>query len=182
MAVPITPCRGNLVKLLLQLIAIRFPGECMTHHLLDYPRKMRNGGYRVTPQRKAILDAICGAGSHATVEEIGARLLKHSHPVNRATLYRNLIFLRKMHLVNVIGTGKARRYEIASPEPHHHLVCRKCGREVEIDCKCVERFKAAIRKNRRFFIDDDHLVFYGVCGRCSSGRSRKLKGETDHSK
>ncbi|MBN2085644.1 MAG: transcriptional repressor [Anaerolineales bacterium] len=145
----------------------------MTHNLLDYPGKMHAGGYRVTPQRKAILDAICEAGRRVTVEEITLRLRKKSPTLNRATIYRNLLFLQRMHLVNGAGDGKDKRFEIASVEPHHHLICRECGRETGLDRTRVERLKRAIQKESRFTIDDDHLCFFGICRRCASGANRK---------
>jgi Fur family ferric uptake transcriptional regulator len=154
----------------------------MTHDLLDYPRKMRRSGYRVTPQRKAILDAICEAGRRISVEEIITRLHKKSPTLNRATVYRNLFFLQKMHLVNAAGSGKARKFEIASLEPDHHLVCRMCGREEELNPKYIDRLRAMIRKEHLFIIDNDHLSFQGLCPQCSSGRTRKIKGAKDFSK
>jgi Fur family ferric uptake transcriptional regulator len=148
----------------------------MTHHLLDYPQKMHNSGYRVTPQRKIILDAICEAGHGVTVEQIILRLRKKSPSLDRATVYRNLIFLQNLHLVNSTGGGKTKQFEIASVEPHHHLICRECGHETGLDRKHIERLRSAIQKNFHFAIDHEHLSFQGLCSQCSSGRSRKSKG------
>jgi Fur family ferric uptake transcriptional regulator len=150
----------------------------MTHDLLNYPQKMRNSGYRVTPQRKIILDAICEAGHGVTIEEIILRLRKKSPSLDRATVYRNLIFLQNLHLVNSTGSGKSRRFEIASVEPHHHLLCRKCGRETGLDRKYVEKLKATIRKEFDFVIDNNHLSFQGLCSRCSAGGTRKPIGSS----
>lgn len=154
----------------------------MTHDLLNYPQKMHSGGYRVTPQRKTILDAICAAGRPVTVEEIILRVRKKSPALNRATIYRNLSFLQKMRLVDAAGTGKGRKFEIASVQPHHHLVCRGCGGETGLDVRCVRRLKATIRKESQFLIDDEHLSFSGVCRHCASGGSRKSKAVMDLSK
>ena len=147
----------------------------MTHHLLNYPQRMRASGHRVTPQRKAILDAICEFGRRVSVEEITLRLRIKSPALNRATIYRNLLFLQEMHLVNASGTGKDKRFEIASMEPHHHLTCRECGRETGLNRKYIEVLKRTIQKDTRFTIDDDHLCFTGVCRRCASGENRKSK-------
>jgi len=148
----------------------------MTHNLLNYPQKIRSRGYRVTPQRKIILDVICEAGHGVTVEDIIFLLRKKSPSLDRATVYRNLQFLQKLHLVNSAGSGKFRRFEIASLEPHHHLLCRECGFETGLDRKHIERLKTAIQKEFDFTIDNDHLAFQGLCSRCSSRRSRKSNG------
>jgi Fur family ferric uptake transcriptional regulator len=153
----------------------------MTHDLLNYPQKMRGAGYRVTPQRKIILDAICEAGHGVTVEEILLRLRKKSPALDRATLYRNLIFLQQLHLVNAAGSGRARRFEIASVEPHYHLICRDCGFETALDRRYVELLGSMIQKEFQFVIDNDHLSFQGLCSQCSSERSRKDKGSAQKS-
>jgi Fur family ferric uptake transcriptional regulator len=138
----------------------------MTHHLLNYPGRIRRSGHRVTPQREAILDAICAAGRRVSVEEI-LLWLRRNHPtLNRATVYRNLTFLQKLKLVNAVGNGKARRFEIASVQPHHHLVCRVCGAEIHLDEKYVSRLRESVKRDFRFAIDEEPLSFQGVCRAC----------------
>ena len=151
----------------------------MTHHLLNYPERMRRNGYRVTPQRKIILDAICGAGRRIAIDEIVLRVRKKSRVLNRATVYRNLTFLQKMRLVDSTGSGKARKYEIASLEPHHHLLCRSCGFDIPLDRKTVDRLRAAIQRRHRFRIDIEHFTFPGLCGRCASAGRRKSNAPAD---
>jgi len=145
----------------------------VTHHLLDYPSKIRNSGNRVTPQRKIILDAICAAGRSITVEEIIARVQKKSPSLNQATIYRNLIFLQDMHLLDAAGRGRKRAYEIASLSPHHHLICTLCGRELEIDGAQVDRLRETIRKELGFQIDRSHMSFQGMCRACIRKQRKK---------
>ncbi len=147
----------------------------MTHNLLDYPQRLRRAGFRVTPQRRIILDAICETGHRVPIEEILARVRKKDPALNRATLYRNLTFLEKMRLVDSTALGKSRAFEIASLKPHHHLVCRTCGEEEGLDPRLVESLRATIRKKHRFVIDSDHLSFQGLCDHCSRQRNRKFK-------
>jgi Fe2+ or Zn2+ uptake regulation protein len=150
----------------------------MTHHLLNIPQRMHSGGYRLTPQRKAILDAICEAGRRVTVDEILRRVHRKSPSLNPATVYRNLNFLQEMHLVHATGTGKRRRFEIAAPEPRHLLICRICGEEIELERKLVSRLAGAIRRQFQFRLDDDRLVFSGLCGSCFSRGSGSRKHRT----
>jgi Fur family ferric uptake transcriptional regulator len=147
----------------------------MTHHLLNYPEKMRSRGYRVTPQRKAILDAICAAGRRVTIEEIIRSVCRKSPHLNRATIYRNLKFLQKIHLVDVTGSGKQRRFEIAGLEPHHHIICRKCGMEMDLDPMLVKQLTGAVQRKFGFQIDDSHLCFSGLCRSCSSGGISRMR-------
>jgi Fur family transcriptional regulator, ferric uptake regulator len=147
----------------------------MSHYLLNYPEKMRSRGYRVTPQRKAILDAICAAGRRVTVEEITRSVCKKSPHLNRATIYRNLKFLQKIHLVDVTGSGKQRRFEIASLEPHHHMICRRCGAEMDLEPKLIQQMTGAVRRKYGFQIDASHMCFSGLCRSCASGGTSRAR-------
>ncbi|MBN1439555.1 MAG: transcriptional repressor [Anaerolineales bacterium] len=146
----------------------------MTHDLLNYHHRLRSSGHRVTPQRKAILDAICEAGGGMTTEDILLRLRKKNPRLNRATVYRNLSFLQNMHLVESSGSGKSRTFEISSLNPRHRQRCRVCGEEIDLDCKYVRRLKQSIFKDLRFEIDDHHLSFLGICRRCQSENRKSL--------
>jgi Fe2+ or Zn2+ uptake regulation protein len=147
----------------------------MPHHLLNYPEKIRSLGYRVTPQRKAILNAICAAGRRVTVEEITRSVCRKSPHLNRATIYRNLKFLQKIHLVDVTGSGKQRRFEIASLEPHHHMICKKCGAEMDLEPKLVKQLTCAVQRKYGFQIDDSHMCFSGLCRYCASGGTSRVR-------
>lgn len=140
----------------------------MPHNRTDYAAAMRKRGHRVTPQRQLILDVICEAGGHTTPEEIYNRVRARQPGVNRATVYRNLDFLCEMRLVVAAEAGRGRKvYEIAGETPHHHLVCRTCGRSAQIGHHAVEVFFAKIELEQRFKVDMDHLALFGLCQACA---------------
>src|SRR3972149_11937734 len=102
----------------------------MSHQRWDYAALMRERGFRVTPQRQLILDAIGGGGGHTTPEEVYERVRAKSPAVNRATVYRTLDFLCELRLVVAADVGNRRMgYKIAGDTPHHHLICRTRGEE-----------------------------------------------------
>jgi Fur family transcriptional regulator, ferric uptake regulator len=139
----------------------------MSHQNLDYTRLMHERGYRVTPQRQLILDAICEGGGHAAPEEVYARVRRRSPAVNRATIYRNLDFLCAMRLVTSTDVGQGGKvYEIACETPHHHLVCRQCGGVVQIDHALAKAFFSKIERDYEFTVDTDHLALFGLCPKC----------------
>ena len=139
----------------------------MSHQNLDYARKMHERGFRVTPQRQLILDAICEGGGHASPDEVYARLHELAPAVNRATVYRNLDFLCEMRLVTATAMGRhGKVYEIACEAPHHHLVCRKCGEGAQIDHTMVKAFFAKVEREFNFTVDSDHLALFGLCCEC----------------
>lgn len=138
----------------------------MSHHQLDYVTFLRAQGFRVTPQRQTILDAVCAGGGHTSLPEIYARVQAVSPAINLATVYRTLDFLQQAGLIVAAEIGGQAVYEIAGPKPHHHLVCQACGRVEEIDSGLVEAFFAAIAQAHAFDVDVHHLVLSGRCAQC----------------
>lgn len=144
----------------------------MTHNHIEYEEIIRAAGHRVTPQRRLILDAVCEGGGHTTLGEIYARARKLDPAVDRSTVYRALDLFVQLGLVVSadMGTGET-YYEIVRPEPHHHLVCEKCGATVEIPHATVKMLFHTIEQQRGFVINMDHLVLVGVCPDCRKGNS-----------
>ncbi len=138
----------------------------MTHTQHDYAAAIRKQGFRMTPQREMILDAVCEAGGHTTVDEIYSRLHARAPAVNRSTVYRTLEFLQEMHLVVAAEIGGQCVYEIAHAQPHHHLHCLVCGANIEISQEALVAAFAAIEREHGFAVATDHLVLTGACRAC----------------
>lgn len=140
----------------------------MSHHQLDYVTSLRAQGFRVTPQRQTILDAVCAGAGHTSLPEIYARVQAVSPAINLATVYRTLGFLQQAGLVVAAEIGGQTVYEIAGPRPHHHLVCQVCGRVEGIDSGLVEAFFTAVAQAHAFDVTVHHLVLSGRCQQCRS--------------
>lgn len=138
----------------------------MTHHNAHYAARMREHGFRVTPQRQLILDAICAGAGHTTPEEIYQRVHAKASAVNLATVYRTLIFLRELHLITELRVADKTYYEIATEVPHHHLICRLCGKTEQISHEVVEALFVQIEHAQQFLVETDHLALIGVCKVC----------------
>lgn len=140
----------------------------MTHEGIDYAAIIRDKGYRVTPQREAILDAICAAGGHTTIGEIYARVRSIDPTIDRSTLYRALELFVALGVVVSANVGRGETvYEIAQHRPHHHLVCEACGMEKDIDHETIKLLFDVLEHKQGFTIDMDHLVLFGRCSQCS---------------
>jgi Fe2+ or Zn2+ uptake regulation protein len=145
----------------------------MSHHHQDYAALMRARGFRVTPQRQLILDAICEGGGHTTFDEIFARVHAKSNAVNRATVYRTLEFLTELRLVVAADIGNGRTvYEIAGETPHHHLVCLGCHQVQQISHDTVKDLFAQLEREQGFHVETDHLALFGYCRGCAARRKR----------
>lgn len=146
----------------------------MTHQHANYAAVMRARGFRVTPQRQLILDAICEGGGHTTPDEIYARVRAKSPAINRATVYRTLGFLCELRLVVAMQVGGHMVYEIAGDAPHHHLVCHRCNDIKEIGHHTLKALFAKIEREQQFRVDMDHLALFGLCKECRAAGRRRV--------
>ncbi|MBZ0301759.1 MAG: transcriptional repressor, partial [Anaerolineae bacterium] len=71
----------------------------MTHENSDYIQVLHEKGYRVTPQRLIVLDAVCACQGHATLADIHARVMDMDPTIDRSTIYRALSVLQKVGLI-----------------------------------------------------------------------------------
>ena len=143
----------------------------MTHHLLHWEAVLKSAGHRVTKQRGVILDAVCAANGHTSFDDIYARTRLLDRSVDRSTVYRALHLFVELGLVlEARGIGET-RYEIRKVKPHHHLVCRQCGKEREVSDQAIQALVARVFEQHRFSVSTDHLVLYGMCEHCRMDRS-----------
>jgi Fur family ferric uptake transcriptional regulator len=139
----------------------------MSHDIEAVASQLREAGYRVTPQRQLILDAVCELGGHVTPEEVYEHVHESAPAVNRATVYRTLAFLSEQGFITATQRGNGRySYEIAAAEPHHHLVCRQCGDSVQLPHSALHGLFKEIEAEHDFVIDMKHVTFFGLCARC----------------
>jgi Fe2+ or Zn2+ uptake regulation protein len=136
------------------------------HKTLDYAALLHERGFRLTPQRELILDAICESGGHTTPEEIYERVHAKAPAVNLATIYRTVEFFHNLRLITEIHVGGKTYYEMAGDAPHHHLICRGCGHTEQIEHMTIQALFAKIEEEQAFKIETDHLALVGLCKDC----------------
>jgi len=138
----------------------------MTDQPFDYATVLRQRGFRVTPQREMILDAIAQGHGHTAFDEIFARVQARSPAMNRATIYRTLEFLRLQQLIFSAEIGGQTVYEIAQAGPHHHLVCINCGSTEGLAHEEVKAFFEQLEREHQFTVRTNHLALFGLCRNC----------------
>lgn len=128
---------------------------------------LRKSGHRVTPQRVMILDVMRSRTGHITAEEVFQAVYAEQPFVNRSTVYRTLDMLTKEGLLTVtdLGTGPA-AYELNTGEPHHHLVCQKCGHIEEFDHDLLSALQKSLQSQYKFQARLDHMAIFGLCAAC----------------
>jgi Fur family transcriptional regulator, ferric uptake regulator len=127
---------------------------------------LRAGGYRVTPQRQLVLEAVTRL-NHASPEEIFEEVHQTARGVNVSTIYRTLELLEQLGLVTHTHLGHgAPRYHVAGEAQHVHLVCRACERVTELPPETARPLVAALDEELGFETDVGHLTVFGTCRDC----------------
>ena len=122
---------------------------------------------RRTRQRTEIRDAVEASNSFATSQEIHDRLRHDGSTVGLATVYRALQAMAANGEVDAIRTPDGQiAYRTCTPGHHHHLVCRSCGRTVEISLPGLEEQTRTIAGQYGFAEIDHEVEFFGVCADC----------------
>lgn len=125
-------------------------------------------GLRPTRQRIAVVEALGSVEDFRSAQEIHDLLGKRGTAVGLATVYRTLQRLADAGEVDVLRTedGEA-AYRRCSATHHHHLVCRSCGRAVEVEGPAVERWTRSIAAEHGFSDVSHTLEIFGTCPDCA---------------
>ncbi|MCD6425419.1 MAG: transcriptional repressor [Anaerolineales bacterium] len=135
---------------------------------------LRQRGYRITPQREMIIQAVSHSPVHITAEEVAEQLRVHTQAISIATVYRTLDMLWQegFALRNDLGEGRI-VYSTVLHGPHIHLVCRKCNKVIDADVEILNSLSQDLQSIYNFQSDLDHFSIFGVCSDCQNkGRSK----------
>lgn len=128
---------------------------------------LRQHGYKLTPQRQAVIRAIASSQDHLTPATIYQKV-RHDHPnIGLVTVYRTLEILAELELICELHAGGiCHSYTISTPQHHHHLICSNCG--IVIDCTGHDfsKLEQSLYKESGFRIDGYLLEFFGLCWAC----------------
>jgi Fur family ferric uptake transcriptional regulator len=134
--------------------------------LSDPAEVLRQHGLQVTAQRLAVLRAVA-ATPHATADEIEAAVRSQIGTVSRQAVYDALSTLTEKGALRRIQPARSpARYEDRIDDNHHHLVCRSCGRTVDVDCATGERPCLDTVDDHGFRIDEAEVIYWGTCPDC----------------
>jgi len=130
---------------------------------------LRSRGYRITPQREMIIEAIAHGGHHVNAEEVHARIQPRTRCVNIATVYRTLDLLVEQGLASRIDLGEGRViYATYQHGPHIHLVCRQCGQVTDADQDLLSTLNQQLQSVYQFAPDLQHISILGLCSDCQA--------------
>lgn len=136
----------------------------------DALAKLRAYGFKLTPQRRAVLRLFCFAGArHLTAQEAydAIRLLEPN--IGLVTVYRALELFSSLGILDKVrfndGLDRYERHPGAAGH-HHHLVCTGCGQVVEFDNCLIKSMEQKLEKMSGFCIEGHWLELIGRCPQC----------------
>lgn len=139
------------------------PQDVFAEYLADKNLKM-------TPQRRLILDTFLKQDAHLSSEELYAKVKRRDKSVGQATVYRTLKLLNESGLIEPLDFADGvTRYELSYGEDHHdHLICDKCGKNIEILDEVIEKRQEELASEHGFTLLRHKMYLYGICADCKN--------------
>jgi Fe2+ or Zn2+ uptake regulation protein len=132
----------------------------------DPSELLRQRGLRVTAQRLAVLRSVWDA-PHVTADVVAETVRGEIGSISVQAVYDALAVLTEKGLLRRIQpAGSAARYEGRVGDNHHHLICRACGRMVDVDCAVGDAPCLTAVEEFGYEIDEAEVVYWGRCPTC----------------
>jgi Fe2+ or Zn2+ uptake regulation protein len=136
-------------------------------------RRLAERGLRATAPRRILLTFLERRGEHLSAGEILDGLRRAGRPMSVATLYQNLRALSRHGLLTRVAdtAGGTARYDI-NPSPHHHLICERCGRMIDVTLSAPVTSNPVLADGaeadwlRGWRISRSQVEFRGLCPTC----------------
>ena len=135
-----------------------------TRSIID---SLRKDGFRITPQRVAIVNYVLNTDSHPSAEELHAVIRKKHPMVSLATVYKTLELLKNRGMIRELDFPKGARYD-SNMNEHINLVCIRCGRIDDLDEASLGELQSKVSKKTRYHILSGRFELYGYCNNCQN--------------
>ena len=142
----------------------------------DFSTLLREHGLNVTAQRLGVLRAV-SSHPHCTAEAVTELARAEIGTISRQAVYDALGVLAEHRLVRRIEpSGSPALYECRVGDNHHHLICRFCGKTVDVDCAVGEAPCLDPSDRAGYQIDEAEVIFWGKCPECLAASQRPVEG------
>lgn len=149
----------------------------------EFKKHCRKHGLRATPQRLAVYMELRKAKDHPCIETVTRRIRRKMPTVSFDTVYRTLISLADLGMVDVVeGYGGSRRFD-GDVSVHHHFRCTRCNRIEDFVSDYYSAVEVPEDVRERFHVARQRILLEGLCNRClektrASGRKNAVKKES----
>lgn len=137
---------------------------------MDPAKILREHGLQVTAQRIAVLRAV-SRRPHCTADEVAEDVRAEIGAISRQAVYDALGMLAEKKIIRRIEpAGSVARYEDRVGDNHHHMICRTCGKTLDIDCAVGAAPCLTASDASGFKIDEAEVIYWGTCPDCLKAR------------
>nr|WP_261360628.1 Fur family transcriptional regulator [Aeoliella straminimaris] len=127
---------------------------------------LRERGLQVTAQRLAVLRAV-SARPHSTADAVAEGVRAEIGTISRQAVYDALGILSEKGIIRRIQpAGSPALYEDRVDDNHHHVICRNCGKTVDVDCAVGETPCLTAADDSGYLIDEAEVIYWGTCPEC----------------
>ena len=132
----------------------------------DAAQLLRYHGVQVTAQRLAVMRTV-SQQPHLTADDVTVAAKREIGAISRQAVYDTLaVLVEKGRLRRIQPIGSPARYEDRVGDNHHHLICRQCGRVVDVDCAVGSAPCLTAADDNGFEIDEADVAYWGRCPQC----------------
>jgi len=132
----------------------------------DTASLLRQHGVQITAQRLAVMRAVA-ASPHCTADVVAEEVRAEIGAISRQAVYDALGILVEKRLIRRIQpAGSAALYEDRVGDNHHHVICRSCGKTVDVDCAVGATPCLTAANDSGYRIDTAEVIYWGVCPEC----------------
>jgi Fur family peroxide stress response transcriptional regulator len=128
---------------------------------------LRSKGYRATPQRIAIADAVLNSKKHPSAETVYEEVRQAFPTLSMSTVYNTLNLLRDLDLINELAFHDNTRYD-PNTGIHVNLVCKRCQKISDLEDPELEEFIKRVTQKEGFTVTGHRLDVYGLCKDCTT--------------
>jgi len=128
---------------------------------------LKRNGYKLTPQRRAVIGAIASSPDHLTPAALYQKVRPEYPTIGLVTIYRTLEILTSLELIcELHAGGSCRSYTTATAGHHHHLICADCGEVIDFSGHYLSELEEKLGRETGFEIEGHLLEFTGRCRSC----------------
>ena len=128
---------------------------------------LREEGFRITPQRIAIVDYLLKTDDHPSAEHIHKVVQKGYPMISLSTIYKTLDLLKKRKLVNEIEVEGETRFD-AHTDEHINLVCMNCGKIEDVNEDSLKEIQNKAARKSKYLVLKSSFELFGYCSTCKS--------------
>ena len=140
----------------------------MEKELETVAKYLKDHDFKLTNQRRKIVEAIFSNHEHFTADDLHDHLRAKGESISKATIYRTLSLLCDSGLVESRDFGRGQLYyeHVLGHQHHDHLICRVCGKVTEFRNPELEKLQAKVARSRGFEVESASLRIFGRCKAC----------------